>query len=110
MTQHFPAGFQDLERFADWALERRDARYKKRLASSMETIRAFYDAMASRIDAILEYLNPKPLETIGGEDRRLLLLSLAWMDAARAVEVLGTPDVKYGFEAHRFNIRDVASL
>lgn len=110
MTQHFPAAFQDLEGFAGWALGSRDARYKRRLGSTMAAIRAFYDAVQPRMDAIIAYLNPRPLEALADEERRLLWLALAWMDASRAVEVLGAPDVRYGFAADRFTVRDLAPL
>lgn len=110
MAQSLPDPFLALEPFAPWALDRREARYKKRLASSMDEIRAFYDAMRPRMAEIIEHLNSRPLDGMAGQDRCLLLLAAAWMDASRSVEVLGAPDVRYGLEAERFRLRDLAPL
>jgi len=110
MTTQLPNEFKELEPFCDWALKQRDARYKKRIHSSMEVIRSFYDAVRPRIEEIVSYLNARPLDALNEEENRLLWLGLAWMDASRSVEVLGTPDVRYGLPAERFEVRDVAAV
>ena len=44
-----PPGFSDLERFvADWCLDSEPERYAKRLASTMDEIQEFYDAIMPR--------------------------------------------------------------
>lgn len=110
MASQFPAKFKDLEPFGDWALRQRDARYKKRIHSSMEEIRAFYDAIRPRIEAIVDYLAQRALDALTEEESHLLWLALAWMDASRSVEVLGTPDVRYGLAAERFKVQDAAAI
>jgi hypothetical protein len=106
-----PAVFADLEIYAAaWALPTRDARYHHRVACSMAEVTAFYDAVRVRADEIVAYLDRMPLEALPDGDRPLLHLMLAWMDASRAVEVIGAPDVHWGFDAARLRIGDIAPL
>lgn len=76
----------------------------------MEEIRAFYDALRPRIEEVVEYLDARPLDGLSDEESRLIWLALAWMDASRSIEVLGTPDVRYGLAADRFKVQDVATI
>ena len=81
-----PDGFADLAPWADWALEPERARTAKKAASSMEEIRAFYDAMMPRLEEIMAYLDGVP----AGEERpahRLHLLSLSLVEVANLVEI-----------------------
>lgn len=110
MTTQLPIKFEELEPFCDWALKERGARYRKRIHSPMDRIRAFYDAVRPRMEEIIDYLNARPLDGLSEEESRLLWLALAWMDASRSIEVLGTPDVRYGLPAERFKIQDVAAV
>ena len=49
-----PAEFSDLEPFvADWCLDSEPERYAKRLASTMDEIQAFYDAIFPRAEAAI---------------------------------------------------------
>ena len=82
-----PERFDDLTRFADWALEPESARAEQSAAASMEEIRAFYDAMMPRMDEILEYLEGY----FGGEmpapAHRLYLMTLSLVDVSILVEL-----------------------
>ena len=83
-----PDGFADLAPWADWALEPERARTAKKAASSMEEIRAFYDAMMPRLEAIMAYLDRVP----AGDERpapahRLHLLALSLVEVANLVEL-----------------------
>lgn len=110
-TPRLPAEFADLERFAsEWALPTRDARYHHRVACTMEHLGAFYAAVLPRAEAIVAYLDRVALDALPASDHPLLHLMLAWMDASRAVEVMGAPDVHWGFDAARLRIGDVAPL
>lgn len=110
-TARLPAQFADLEGFAsEWALPTRDARYHHRVGCSMDHLRAFYDAVRPRADAVVAYLDRVALDALPASDLALLHLMLAWMDASRAVEVMGAPDVHWGFDAARLRIGDVAPL
>lgn len=110
MANQFPTGFKDLEPLSGWALSQRDRRYKKRIHSSMEEIRAFYDALRPRIEEMVEYLDARPLDALSKEESSLLWLALAWIEASRSVEVIGAPDVRYGLAADRFIVQDVATI
>ena len=83
-----PEGFEDLAPHADWALEPERARTAKKVESSMEELRAFYDAMMPRLDEIIAYLDTVP----DGDDRpepaqRLYLISLSLVEIANLVEI-----------------------
>ncbi len=57
MNVALPAGFEDLEKWLDWALPTMAERSARRSASSMDDLQAFYDAMLPRLDAALAYLS-----------------------------------------------------
>jgi hypothetical protein len=98
-----PAQFSELEPFAtEWALATTTERHRKRLGSSMAEIKAFYDRMLPRMDAILTYLNQFPLNGMPASGRRLFFLALSLAEVAPAVECYGQPGVIDGFEAERF--------
>ncbi len=101
--QTLPAGFEDLERFAAvWSLASERERNRQRLSSSMSEIQELYDALLTRMDQIIEYLNQLPLDNMPEEARRLLYLSLSLAEVAPAVEFYKQPEVVDGFPADRF--------
>ncbi len=97
-TIQLPDGFEDLDRFADWALAKESERMRKRWSSSMDEITCFYDAMASRIEAVLDHLDRFDLNALPRREERLLFLALSLAEAASAVETYKQPGVRYGFE------------
>lgn len=97
-----PPQFADLAPFSEWCLPTESARRKKRLATPMAEIRAFYDAMLPRLSAALEYLNRFPLEQLNDPERQLMDLTLALAEVSVAVEVYGQPDHPFGIELTRF--------
>lgn len=100
--QHFPASFADLEPLAAWALATEGQRARKRRNSTMVEIRAFYDAIVPRMDAILDYLNQLPLDTMPDDAQRLLHLTLSLAEVATAVELFNQPLVTDGYDPERF--------
>ena len=83
-----PQGFEDLAPFVGWALEPERARTAKKVESSMEQLRAFYDAMMPRLEEIIAHLDGVP----GGDERpapaqRLYLMSLSLVEIANLVEI-----------------------
>lgn len=89
-----PESFKDLERFVDyWARATTDARHHQRQTSSMEGVRAFYDALQPRVLEILKHLDQAPLEDLRVEDRRLMQLAMSFVEAALAVELFHVPGV-----------------
>jgi hypothetical protein len=101
-AQPLPAEFHDLTPFLDWALGTEKERTAKRMASSMEEIRAFYDSMLARMDAIVNYLKRFPAEDIPPEARTLLHLSLSLIEVSNAVELYKQPKLPFGFDPARF--------
>lgn len=104
-----PDEFKDLDSFTSgWALSTEEERNKKRLASSMQEIRAFYDAVCPRLGEILHFLQQFPVEKFGDsrnmpeEVRRLLQLAMSLVEVSPAVELFGQPGVIDGFDIKRF--------
>jgi hypothetical protein len=100
--QHFPAPFADLEPLADWALATEGQRARKRRDSTMAEIRTFYDAVLPRMEAMIDYLNPLPLDHLPDDARRLLHLTLSLAEVAPAVELFNQPLVTDGYDPERF--------
>ena len=97
-----PKEFEDLEPFIDWALAKESERTNKRMASTMEEIRAFYDAMLPRMKVILAYLNQFPLNQMPEDVNRLFHLTLSLAEVTNAVELFGQPGVVDGLDASGF--------
>ena len=98
-----PDQFADLEPFvADWSLAEERARNHKRLSSSMEELRAFYDAICPRMETILAYLQQFSPDAMPEEVRRLFFLTLSLAEIAPAVEFFGQPGVIDGLASTRF--------
>jgi hypothetical protein len=87
-----PAEFADLERFvADWCLDSEPERYAKRLASTMDEIQEFYDAIFPRAEAVIRYLEKFPLEDLPEDAFRLLKLLYSLILVSFAVEIWKQP-------------------
>ena len=97
-----PELFRDLEPFAGWALASETERNRKRLASTMAEIRAFYDAILPRMEAVIGYLNQFPLEAMPADAQRLLHLTFSLAEVSTAVELFKQPGVVDGYDARRF--------
>jgi len=93
MANVLPAGFSDLEPFADWAIHGERARYARRIESTMDELQAFYDAAMARIDDALAYLEKYPVEELSEEGQRLLWLYCALATVAFPVEAWRQPRV-----------------
>ncbi len=102
-----PPEFADLEPLAEaWSLPTERERQRKRLASSMQELRAFYDVMVPRAEAILDHMRlleaqGKP-KAIPEESRNLIYLLFSLAEVGQAIEVHGQPGVVNGFEAERW--------
>ncbi|WP_425825251.1 hypothetical protein [Streptomyces fractus] len=92
-TTVFPAGFEALEPFADWAVQGEKARYAKRLASTMDELDAFYNAAFPLLQANKAYLEQVDLDTISEQDKRLLWAFCALVTVAFPVEAWRQPRV-----------------
>ena len=102
-----PEPFADLEPFVAWAIPTENERNRRRRASTIEELRAFYDAILPRMDEIIAFLNQYPLDQMPDDARRLLHMGLSFMEVSPAIELLGEPDESGVFEASRFTIVEV---
>lgn len=96
MSGLLPADFSDLEHLvAEWAIEDGHQRYLKRVNSSMEELKSFYDEMFPRAKAAIDYVDQfdyqQPLPNDAANLRNLIY---ALITVAMAVEVWKQPRVK----------------
>jgi hypothetical protein len=92
MSARLPAGFEDIEPFADpWDLPDFNARRLARGGADMAEIRRFYDAMTPRAAAALDVVGRHPLHALPEDVARLYRLVLALAHVSMAVEVHGAP-------------------
>lgn len=103
MAKQLPQSFSDLQPLADeWVRPRQMQRLEKRLSSSYDDIKAFYDVATPRMPAVVEHLSKVQLGSMSEEDRALLDFSFAVAMIAPAVEFFGQPAVVCGFDARKF--------
>ena len=89
-----PSEFSDLEPFAStWCLPSERERYAKRLASSMDDMQAFYDAIFPRVQDALAYCDKFPLDDMPEDAIHLLQLLYSFVAVSFAVELWGQPYV-----------------
>jgi hypothetical protein len=85
-----PEEFADLEQFAEkWSLATEPERFAVRLASSMDEMQAFYDAMTPRLTDVLSYCDRFPLDSLPDETLNLLHLVYSLINVSFPVEVWG---------------------
>jgi hypothetical protein len=106
-----PAPWTDLEplaqRFAAATEAERAQRHREAEYAELE---ALYRTLLPRVPAILEALNARPLVGLDAGEQRLLHLTLAFVEAAVAVERFQCADMPPGaFEAARFHIGGVSA-
>ena len=91
---HLPPEFADLEPFADrWCLATEGERYEARLASSMDDMRALYDAVLPRLESAMAHCNAFALDELPADTRRLLQLLHSFVMVSFPVEVWGRPTI-----------------
>ena len=89
-----PPEFSDLEPFVrDWCLDSEPERYAKRLASSMDEIQAFYDAIFPRAEDAIVYLEKFPLDDLPADALRLLKLLYSLILMSFPVEIWRQPRI-----------------
>ena len=84
-----PEPFEDLAPFVDWALETERARTEKKVGASMDEVRAFYDAVLPRLDAMIEHLEGFSDGDMPAPAHRLYLMALSLVEVASLVEHYG---------------------
>lgn len=92
MMALLPPQFADLEPFAEeWCLATEPERYAKRLASSMQQMQAFYDAMFPRTEEAIAYLDTLPMHDLPDDARRLLHLLYSLIMVSFPIEIWRQP-------------------
>ena len=87
-----PPEFSSLEPFArTWCLAHEPERYAKRLASTMDEMQAFYDAIFPRAEEAIAYLDKFPLQELPDDALRLLQLLYSLILVSFAVEIWRQP-------------------
>jgi hypothetical protein len=82
-----PSGFADLEPFAaDWCLPSEAARFEKRMASSIDEMQAFYDAVTPRAAAAIAYLDQFALDDLPPDALHLMHLLFSMIMVSFPVE------------------------
>src|ERR1700676_1931566 len=66
VEKQLPPSFHELESFVSWALATERERTARRQSSSFTEIKSFYDAMVTRLQEILDYLDGFALEIFRG--------------------------------------------
>ncbi len=97
-----PKGFEDLARFADWALPTERERHAKRLNTPLEELDAVYEALLPRIEEAIAHLDTFPIDDLPPAENNLMLLTLVFVEVSLSVESLRSPWVPEGFEPSRF--------
>lgn len=105
-----PPAFAALEPFcARWLHPTEARRNTARIASTMQDIRAFYDAVMGCFEQAIAHLNAHPLDALAPPERNLLDLLLAFVEASTPVERFDSPIVTPDFPPRRFLIHEPAT-
>jgi hypothetical protein len=100
-----PTQFHDLEQWMAWSLVTEPERSRKRQASTMSDIKAFYAAMLARMEEVLPYLDQFSMEALPEDATRLFYLTLSLAEVAPAVEQFGQPSVVDGYDVKRIVVQ-----
>jgi hypothetical protein len=89
-----PEEFSDLERFAEkWCRATEAERWNQRMASSMDEMQAFYDAILPRVPDAIAYCDGFPLDDLPDAAVHLLQLVYSFIIVSFAVELWHQPHV-----------------
>ena len=105
-TRSLPPQFSALEPFvADWALASEAERLVKLTRSSIEELKAFYDAVFPRAEEMREYLDQFRLDAMPDEAVRLFNLLLTFIETAHPIELnWTTTDIDDAFALERMTV------
>jgi hypothetical protein len=104
-SHSLPDAFRDLERFAsEWALATEYERREKRVGSSMEDLRDYYELVQPKMKEMVAHLNEFAMGALPSPQQALFYLALMFMEVAMAIEFYGQPELRGGFPRHRWLI------
>jgi hypothetical protein len=99
----FPADFEDLSAWTDYALATMDARRLRRVNASLPELQAFYQGVLPRLDAIVDHLAAVPMsKDMDSQSAALMNLALMMAEVAPAVEQFFEPTISNGYDTTRF--------
>ncbi|RAY16931.1 hypothetical protein DPM19_01845 [Actinomadura craniellae] len=102
-----PAGFAELEPFAGtWCLATETERYARRMASSMEEMRTFYDAFFPRLEEAVAHCDTFPLDALPEDARRLLQLVYSLVMVSMSIEIFHQPKAVDAADAEIERVRE----
>ena len=88
MSATLPEQFAELEGYAaDWCLATEAGRYAKRMASSMDEMQTFYDAITPKAEAAIVYCDGFALDAMPDEAVNLLRMLYSMIMVSFPVEV-----------------------
>ncbi|WP_280271280.1 hypothetical protein [Nocardia wallacei] len=94
MSNLLPAEFAELEPFAEkWCLPTETERYAQRLASTMDEMQRFYDAITPQAEEVIGYCDKFPLDDLPDEVQNLLYLLYSMVQVSFPVEVWSQPRI-----------------
>ena len=101
-----PNGFEYLAPFAaTWGqLDNQEDRYLLRQASSMDDLRAFYDAAVPRLEEVFTHLEKFPMDALPPSEALLYNTILGLSEVGQAIEVFNQPTVPYAPRDHRVKV------
>ena len=86
--KQLPHEFSDLEVWVqDWALTSEAARYQKLHTVTLEQLKPFYDAMLSRIDSVLTYLDQYTISKLPADALILYNLAMTFAETAHPLDL-----------------------
>jgi len=89
-----PSQFSNLEPYAaKWCLPTERQRYAQRMASTMDEMQAFYDALFPRGEEAIAYCEKFPIDDMPEDAQRLLQLLYSLVMVSFPVEVWRQPHV-----------------
>ena len=105
-----PDQFSELAPFVDdWALTNEEDRFRKLMATRIEVLREFYDAMAPRAEEVANYLNGLDLKTMPDDARNLFHLLITFVETAHPIKLQWkTTDIDDAFPPERFGFGDAS--
>jgi len=90
--KRLPSAFAELERFTEqWCLPTEAERWNMRMATSMLTMREFYEAFSPRLEEAIDYCDKFPLDDVPDDALNLLHLIYSMVMVSMAVEIFGQP-------------------
>lgn len=102
-----PQGFESLAPFvAAWSKPKAADRAAQRIASNMDELKTFYEAVMAKAEEALTYLDTFDIDALPEREQRLMNLLLSLPEAANAVEVYRQPFVPYAFLPDRYPLTE----